>query len=164
MKKLLTYILVTILMTASLATTSQTANAATGAPCDKDGNCGSGEICTLLYGAQQKKCEAASSVLLPRPGTTNTKYKELKAVSDLPELTDRAFFTSAIKTILGLSMVITLIAIIIAAIYYIYAQGQEENLTKGKDIILYLIIGLAVMAGAYGIISGIAQFEFFSTP
>lgn len=143
-------------MTASLATTSLVASAddTTKVP-----ECAEGQILN-----SKGKCEATSSVLLPRPGSTNTKYNELKAVSDLPELTDKAFFTSAIKTILGLSMVITLVAIIIAAIYYIYAQGEEESITKGKDIILYLIIGLAVMAGAYGIISGIAQFEFFNTP
>ncbi len=161
MKKLITYILVSILISASLAVATPIANAegaATAVKCETTDECGPGEICNA-----KKVCEKAANVLLPRPTKVGGKeVKELKAVADLPEITDRQFFTSAIKTILGLSMVITLVAIIVAAIYYIYAQGAEDDIKKGKDIILYLIIGMAVMAGAYGVISGIAQFEFFT--
>lgn len=180
MKKLITYILVSILISASLMVTTASAGPTgdTMVPMDEpapfsDGSkfepkpidtgcktntdCLTGQICTS-YGL----CLNATDVLLPRPTKINDKeVKELKAVADLPEISDRAFFTTAIKTILGLSMVLTLVAVIVIAIYFVYAQGSDEDISKAKDILLYLIIGMAVMAGAYGVISGIAQFEYF---
>lgn len=35
-------------------------------------------------------------------------------------------------------------------------------MTKAKDIILYLVIGMAIIAAAYGIVAGITQFNVFS--
>lgn len=102
--------------------------------------------------------------LLPRPGLEEGKEvtpEELEAVASLPEITPEQAFTTAIKTILGWSMLLALIAIIVAAIYYLQSRGTEEDISKAKSIIIYLIIGMAIMAAAYGIIAGIAQFEFF---
>lgn len=102
--------------------------------------------------------------LLPRPGEEIGKElppEELEAVAALPEVTPEAVFSTAIKTILGWSMLLALIAIIVAAIYYMQSRGTEEDISKAKNIIIYLIIGMALMAAAYGVISGIAQFKFF---
>lgn len=104
--------------------------------------------------------------LLPRPGEEygyDQFSDELKVIGDLPEVTDSALITSIIKTILGFGMSLAIIAIVVAGIYYLLARGEEEKLTKAKDILLYLVIGLVVMASAYGIITGIAKFDFFST-
>ena len=108
--------------------------------------------------------------LLPRPGekgsssysVKNTeKYEELGEVANLPEVTDTALMTTVIKTILGWAMLLTIAGIIVASIYYLTSRGKEEDVTKAKDIIIYLVVGMAIMAAAYGIVSGIAQFEFF---
>jgi len=88
-------------------------------------------------------------------------YEELKAVQNLPDITPQQIIASIIKTILGWSMLIALAAIIVSAIYYLNARGKEEDISKAKNIIIYLIIGMAIMAAAYGIITGIAQFKFF---
>lgn len=92
-----------------------------------------------------------------------TKYPEVGQVAKLPELTEISIMTEIIKLILGWSMLITLVAIIVAAMYYLIGRGKEEDITKAKDILVYLLIGIAIMAAAYGIVVGIAQFEFFDT-
>ncbi len=107
--------------------------------------------------------------LLPRPGEKGStyatenieKYEELGTVAALPEVTDTALMTTVIKTILGWSMLLTIAGIVAASIYYLTSRGKEEDVTKAKDIILYLVVGMAIMAAAYGIVSGIAQFQFF---
>ncbi len=93
--------------------------------------------------------------------TFGSPNNELEAVETLPDITAEEALATGIKTILFWSMLLTLIAIIIAAIYYLISRGKEEDLTKAKNIILYLIIGIAIMAAAYGVVSGIAQFKFF---
>ncbi len=103
--------------------------------------------------------------LTPREGIKHTaetkQYTDVQSVSQLPSLTVESAITTAIKTILGWSIILALIAIIVAAGYYLIAQGQEDNLGKAKDIIVYLIIGLAIMAAAYAIVTGILKFKFF---
>jgi len=102
----------------------------------------------------------------PKNTTTNTatdKNQELNAIKALPDLTPEEMIASIIKTILGASMILALIAIVIAGITMIYSRGNEEEIGKAKDILLYLVIGIAIMAAAYGFVSGIAQFNFFQT-
>lgn len=107
--------------------------------------------------------------LLPRPGEKGEnnatekveKYEELGVFADLPEVSDTALMTTIIKTILGWAMLLVIAGIVAASIYYLTSRGKEEDVTKAKDIILYLVVGMAIMAAAYGIVSGIAQFELF---
>ena len=103
--------------------------------------------------------------LLPKVGEMYSDlpedYPETAAVSGLPELSAENAVAEFIKLILEWSMAITLVAIIVAAIYFIISRGKEEDITKAKDIMFYLVIGMAIMSAAYGIISGLAQFEFF---
>lgn len=89
------------------------------------------------------------------------KYPEVGNVAKLPELSETALVTETIKLILGWAMLIALIALVAASIYYLTARGKEEDITKAKDITFYLVIGMAIMAAAYGIVVGISQFKFF---
>lgn len=82
-------------------------------------------------------------------------------VEGLPVVTIEVAIATTIQTILGWAMLITIIAIVVAAIYYLKSQGKEEDLSKAKNIIVYLIVGMAIMAAAYGIVTGIAEFDFF---
>ncbi len=59
-------------------------------------------------------------------------------------------------------MSLTIIALVIAGVYYLTAEGDEEKVGKAKNIIVYLIIGMAIMAAAFGFVSGIAQLDFFA--
>lgn len=85
----------------------------------------------------------------------------VQVVRGLPEMELEQVIVSVIRTILGWSMLLTIIAIVVAAIYYLKSQGNEEDLNKAKNIIVYLLVGIAIMATAYGIVVGISQFDFF---
>ena len=109
--------------------------------------------------------------LLPRPGEKTEVNEssdpdiltspEIKAVGELPEISLAAAITNFIKIALGAAMILTLIALITVAIYYLTSQGEEEGLTKAKNTLINLIIGILIMAAAYGIVTGISQFNFF---
>jgi hypothetical protein len=123
-----------------------------------DITCKEGEIC------QNNKCVDLLETLVPRPGETSTEATdELTAVGDLPEVTAEAIISTLVRTILGWSMIIALTAIVIAGVYYLQSRGKEEDISKAKSIIIFLLIGLAIMAAAYGFVTGIAQFNFFET-
>ena len=87
--------------------------------------------------------------------------KELKAIKSLPNRSAEQIIGTAVLTILEWTFILTVIAIVVAAIYYLISRGNEEDVTKAKNIILYLVIGMAIIAASYGIIAGITQLNFF---
>lgn len=128
--------------------------------CTDSSKCGNSQVC--LDGI----CVNQIDVLMSRPGEAGTgigdKYIDTKAVANLPSVSIENIFTTVIKSILGWSMILTIMAIVVAAVFYLTSSGKEENTSKAKNILINLLIGLAIMAAAYGIITGIAQFNFFT--
>lgn len=92
--------------------------------------------------------------------TANTA--QLQNIENLPDKRLDEGVAIAIKTVLRWSFYLTIISIVVAGIYYIISMGKDESVTKAKDVILYLIIGMAIISAAYGIISGVSRFNFFS--
>lgn len=86
---------------------------------------------------------------------------DLQALGNLPQVSEEQIIGATVKTLLGWSMIITIIAVVVAGIYYIIARGKEEEVTKAKNIIVYLAIGLAIMASAYAIVTGILKMKIF---
>lgn len=133
-------------------------------------------VMAIMPLAYASNIDAQVDSLLPRPGEESgiagpggqaaitEKYNELEAVGNLPKITIQAAMTSVIKTILGWAMIITLVALVVMGIYYLISMGNEEDLSKAKNILLYLIIGMAIMAAAYGVVAGVSQFDFFDAP
>ncbi len=150
MKKLILITLSTIIFILSLSGTAIAA-------CESDSQCAAGTRC--IY----NECLDPLSIMLERPGgIDNVKTPvEAGAVAALPDISLESGFQTAMKTILGASMIITIVAIVFAAVYYIISQGNDEDISKAKNIILYLIIGMAIMAAAYGLVTGVVQFDFF---
>jgi len=98
--------------------------------------------------------------LTPRPGDT-TKYSDLSTIKKLPNITIETGIADIIKTILQLSMALALIALLFVGIYFLKSRGEDEDTGKAKKMLQYLLIGMLVIASAYGIVSGISQFNFF---
>lgn len=98
--------------------------------------------------------------LTPRPGSTST-YKDLSTIKNLPTITMESGISNIIKTVLAWSMILTLIALIVTGIFYLTSQGEESGTTKAKNMLKYLLIGILAIASAYGIVSGVASFDFF---
>ncbi|MFA5820613.1 MAG: hypothetical protein WC873_00640 [Candidatus Gracilibacteria bacterium] len=85
---------------------------------------------------------------------------ETDLVAKLPDATLAQIITAIVITILKLSMVLATIAIVVAGIFYLISQGNDDQTKKAKDIVIYLLIGMAIIAASYGLIVGIAQFKF----
>ncbi len=100
----------------------------------------------------------ALEVLTGKASKANTPTTN---IATLPDITIQEGISTAIKAILRAAMLLTIAAISVSAMYYLTSRGKEEDITKAKDIILYLIIGMAVMAAAYGIVAGITKFNVF---
>lgn len=98
--------------------------------------------------------------LTPRPGDT-TKYSDLSTIKKLPNITLETGIADIIKTILQLSMALALVALLFIGIYFLKSRGEDEDTSKAKKMLQYLLIGMLVIASAYGIVSGIAQIDFF---
>lgn len=171
--------LITISLTAISILFSNLAFAEIGEVCDTNSQCAPDELCARVTNPNTKPCPVDNptcnilkvclnriDVLTGRPGEDSiniiNKYPETKTIANLPELTLEAGISDVIKTILGWSMIITIVAIVVASIYYMISRGKDEDITKAKDILIYLIIGMAIMAAAYGIVAGISQFNFFT--
>lgn len=142
-------------------------NTEEGADCKLDSECKTGLLC-YQEGAQLdpdgkvtktfKRCRDRLEVLTQRPPAGEDGSKNIKV---LPNVSVESALSLAIKTILRSAMLLTIIALVVAAIYYMTSRGKEEDITKAKDIILYLIIGMAVMAASYGVVAGLTRFNVF---
>lgn len=114
---------------------------------------------TLLFDVNSWKGE---EVKIPESAKHELVQKALENVDNLPDIGLEEAVGMAIKTVLRWSFFLTLISLVMASIYYIISMGKEEDVTKAKDIIMYLVIGMTIIAAAYGVISGISRFNFFS--
>lgn len=141
-------------MISSLVLSTSTAFAV-GKVCDFDSECPGSELC--LY----NQCVSPIDALLPQPDKESPRAEETKNLSELPNVSEQQVIATIIKNLIGFSMSIAVIGLVIAGIYYLISNGNDEETAKAKNVILYLIIGIAIMAAAYGVIAGITQFKFF---
>lgn len=86
---------------------------------------------------------------------------EIEVYEQLPDVSGEDLVASIIKTILGWTMILTIAAIVVAGFFYVISGGEDDDITTSKNILKYLIIGVLIEAGAYGIVAGIIQFDFF---
>lgn len=65
-----------------------------------------------------------------------------------------------IKIALQLSGTLAFCVFIYAGIMLIIAQGNEEEITKFKKILIWSAVGTAFIAGAYALVNGLMQINF----
>ncbi len=130
-KKVLSIILLSIIL---LMSGSRVAYALVGANCNSTTPCGLGEYCRCGI------CETACSgtLCINNPLCANS-------FQDLIE--------SLIDFIFWLAVVICPLMIIIGAFYYVTSGGNPEKMRTARNIILYAVIGFAIVLLAEGIIS-----------
>ena len=169
-KRILLTLSLVIIAVSGINYVSLADNLKEGATCYANSDCAQGLICHIeginAQGNQTKFCRNLVDVLTQRANpltqSNNTPpNKDLQNVQKLPDVSLEGGMTLAIKAILRSAMLLTIIAIVVAAIYYIISRGKDEDMTKAKDIILYLVMGMAIIAAAYGIVAGITQFNVF---
>lgn len=161
MKKLLFTISLFALLLASSATTLAGPGSSGISTCTDNSDCGTNQLCDFLSGTCKNSLDVLTGRAAETDAVTGNQYPESKNIANLPKITLESGITTAIKTILGWAMILTIAAIVVASIFFMIARGKDEDITKAKDIILYLVIGMAIIAAAYGVVAGISQFNFF---
>ncbi|MBD3157047.1 hypothetical protein GF369_04445 [Candidatus Peregrinibacteria bacterium] len=63
---------------------------------------------------------------------------------------------------LVIANILAFIAFLVAGIFMIISQGNDEQLGKAKSILMYTIIAMAVCATALAIVTGVTQLDFFN--
>ena|SRR3989344_7247471 len=88
----------------------------------------------------------------------------------LPALAFAQTFESTLSRVIGfLNQIIPFLVLIATVIFlwgvvrYITAGGDEEKIKEGRNLIIYGIIGLAVMIGVWGFVNIVLTFIFSSS-
>ncbi len=69
---------------------------------------------------------------------------------------------SIVRFLYWVSFPIAVLMIMVSAFFFVTASGNEAQIKKGKDILLYTAIGLLVIIMASGIVSFVQQ-EFWQS-
>lgn len=88
---------------------------------------------------------------------TTTDY-----VASLPEADWKVFIGNAVRMILIVANILAFISFIVAGIFMIMSQGNEEDLTKAKRMFVYTILAMIICATALALVAGITGFQFFN--
>ena len=68
-----------------------------------------------------------------------------------------AILPQAIKILLGIAGSVAFGVFVYAGIQMVISQGNEEELTKTKNIFIWSLIGLAFITAAYALVRGVMQ-------
>ena len=115
-------------------------------------------INTLAYASSISVDDRMPSDIKERDDEGKSEIEKVEALTDASA---ELIVGSIILQLLEWTFILTVIAIVVSAIYYMTSRGNDEDITKAKNIMLYLVIGMAIIGASYGIIAGITQLEFF---
>ena len=71
------------------------------------------------------------------------------------------FIPRFIDIFLKISYTVTVVVIIFAGGLYIYAQGDDGDTDKAKNILIYGVVGFLIITVAYAFVQGILNLEWF---
>lgn len=57
--------------------------------------------------------------------------------------------------------ILAFISFVVAGVYMVISQGNEENISKAKEIFIYTLMAMAIAATALAIVTGITNMQFF---
>jgi hypothetical protein len=87
---------------------------------------------------------------------TTTDY-----IASLPESDPESLIGRVVFYMLVVANILAFISFIVAGIYMVVSQGNEENITKAKQIFIYTVLAMAAAATALAIVTGITNIRFF---
>ncbi|MCD6109913.1 hypothetical protein J7J83_04110 [bacterium] len=119
--------------------------------------------------ATDKKTEPKSTV--NAPNIDNLLYKFETEGTDNPTTTDyiaslpdddAGFILGQITYYaLVVTNILAFISFLVAGIFMIISQGNDENLTKAKSILTYTVLAMAIAAVSLAIVTGVTHLNFF---
>ena len=93
------------------------------------------------------------------PNTNKNFLKELPKAKD--EVTYTDLYSSLAKIFLGVATLLTFVGLIVAGVMLVAGGSDEGTVTKARQIIMYIAIGILIMAAAYAIVTGITRLKPF---
>lgn len=85
--------------------------------------------------------------------------EELITYSNLTDASWTQIVTSVIKTILFVAGALVMIGLLVVGAMFMTGASNEENITKARKILIYLVIGIILISVSYALVSGISQFN-----
>lgn len=104
--------------------------------------------------------ETPKQTLFTRTASTPTASK-VNMVYRLPSGNWQDIMAKVINLVLGVTGSMALVSFTYGGILMVTAQGKDEQISKGKNILYWSILALAIIAASYGIVVGVTQLQFF---
>jgi hypothetical protein len=104
--------------------------------------------------------ETPKQTLFERTASTTTPSK-VNMVYRLPSGDWKIIMAKVINLVLGVTGSLALASFTFGGILMVTAQGKDEQISKGKNILYWSIMALAIIAASYGIVVGVTQLQFF---
>jgi len=95
------------------------------------------------------------------PGSS--KIAIVKNISDQTQGTWQQILGNVIKFILAITGTLAFISFTAGGILMVSAQGKEEQIKKGKQVLIWSILALAIIATSYALVLGVSSLQF-NTP
>ena len=99
----------------------------------------------------------AAGVLAYAPSVALAAADTVHLINPLGETDPRMLAGRLISGLLSVIGTITLLMFVYAGVLWITAQGDSKKVQRGKDIMTWAILGIAVIAGAYVLVNAIIQ-------
>lgn len=91
--------------------------------------------------------------MMPSIASAETVY----LINPLGETDPRVLAGRLISGIISVIGTITLLMFVYAGVLWITAQGEPKKVQRGKDIMVWCVLGLAVIAGAYVLVNALIK-------
>jgi|GEM_PF-4717848 len=105
-------------------------------------------------------CLAADSQLAI-PTIQGPKDGKLVLVGNLPRGEWGAMMGSIIKLVLAITGSLAFAAFTVGGVMMVTAQGNDQQISKAKNIIFWSVLALVIIATSYAIVMGISKLVFF---
>lgn len=86
-------------------------------------------------------------------------HDELINYGNLTNASWTQIVTSVIKTILFVAGALVMVGLLVVGAMFMTGSSNEENITKARKILIYLVIGIILISVSYAVVSGISQFD-----
>lgn len=88
---------------------------------------------------------------------TTTDY-----IASLPDAEPGLILGQITYYALVIANILAFLAFIVAGIFMIISQGNDEQLGKAKSILMYTVIAMVICATALAIVTGVTRLDFFN--